>query len=430
MMKIRQCILTVFLSILGLGILQAQNRLVSEAIQAFAEGDYQKAYEYSGDALVNIDELSGDYVAAAWYYLAKSRIQILRLAMEVGDQEKLLKMQHALIESYFDYKEALKTADYKLQQDIEYDLAGLYNPLLQTGLSALNTGNDPQQPKNVREASLKAARGYLEAAKDISPTYLSADLLGQTQLAMGDSSAAHRLFDESIRTYKAKPPAEGDFLMAYVIFRKALIEAYYEKNNIKAIATLMDGEKLLNLEYTRLNAAGTMKAEQIRAYEKGMRDLIRFELDLYLGEDDPSDDALVRFREVMLIYPEDYDIHIAYANLLEKSNPRSAIEAYMTAISIDEGREIAYFNLGALYNNLGSENYVAGLNENNEQLADSLYNEANNDFRNAYRYMEAAHRLNPYSLETIRALVQLATSLGLDEQAEIYKGKELELRGF
>ena len=413
-----------------LGVLQGQNRLVSEAIQAFAEGNYQKAYEYSGDALVNIDELSGDYVAAAWYYLAKSRIQLLRLTMEAGDQEKLLKMQHALIESYIDYKEALKTADYKLQQDIEYDLAGLYNPILQTGLSALNTGNDPQQPKNVREAALKAAKGYLEAAKDISPTYLAADLLGQAQLALGDSSAAHRLFDESIRTYKARPPADGDFLMAYVVFRKALIESYYEKNNSKAIATLLDGENLLTIEYSRLNSSGSLKPEQNRAYEKGLRDLIRFELELYTGDDALADEALVRFREVMLLYPEDYDIHIAYANLLEKSDPRSAIEEYLTAISIDEGREIAYYNLGALYNNLGSDNYVAGLNENNEQIADSLYEEANKDFRNAYRYMEAAHRLNPYSLQTIRALVQLARSLGLDEQADIYKEKELELRGF
>lgn len=429
-MNIKQSILGILLTFFTLGILQGQNRLVSEAIQAFSEGDYQKAYEYSGDALVNIDELSGDYVAAAWYYLAKSRIQLLRLAMETGDQEKLLKMQHALIESYIDYKEALRTADHQLQQDIEYDLAGLYNPILQTGLSALNTGNDPQQPENVRLAALNAAKGYLEAAKDISSTYLAADLLGQVHLALGDSAAAHRLFDESIRSYQAKPPAEGDFLIAYVVFRKALIEAYQEKNSGKAIATLVLGENLLKKEYSRLSAAGTLKPEKIRKYEKGMRDLIRFELELYIGDDALADDALVRFREVMLLYPEDYDIHIAYANLLEKSDPRLAIEEYLTAISIDESREIAYYNLGALYNNLGSENYLAGLNANDEQTADSLYNEANKEFRDAYRYMEAAYRLNPYSLETIRALVQLARSLGLDEQAEMYKEKEFELRGF
>lgn len=429
-MKFKQTVLSLFLTILSLGMLQGQNRLVSEAIQAFSEGDYQKAYEYSGDALVNVDRLSGDYVAAAWYYLAKSRIQLLRLAMEAGDKEKLLRMQHALIESYIDYKEALKTADHKLQQDIEYDLAGLYNPILQTGLSALNAGNDPQQPENVREAALNAAKGYLEAAKDISPTYMAADLLGQAQLALGDSAAAHRLFDESIRTYKTKPPTEGDFLMSYVVFRKALIERYFDRNGAKAITTLLDGQNLLNAEYRRLSTAGAVNPEQLRSYEKGLRDLTRFELDLYLDEDPPSEEAFIRFKEVLLLYPEDYDIHIAYANLLEKTDPRSAINAYHTAISIDEGREIAYFNLGALYNNLGSEHYLAGLNENDEQIADSLYNMANKDFREAYRYMEAAHRLNPYSLETIRALVQLATSLGLDEQAEIYKGKELEMRGF
>ena len=429
-MNLKKAILS-FLLIVGLlGTIHAQNRLVSEAIQAYAEGDYQKAYEYSGDALVSPDELSGDFVAAAWYYLAKSRMQILRIAMEDGDQEKLLKMQHALIESYIDYKEALKTADFKLQKDIEYDLANLYSPILQTGLAALNTGNDPQQPINVRKSALQAAKGYLEAAKDISPTYLAADLLGQVQLSLGDSGTAHRLFDESIRTYKAKPPQEADFLMAYVIFRKALIERYQFMDGHKAILTLVDGENLLNLEYSRMTQSGLLNKELKSTYEKGMRDLVRFELDIYLAEDELTQDALVRFREIMLLYPEDYDIHIAFANLMERIDPVLAVEEYLTAISIDESREIGYFNLGALYNNLGSKSYLAGLNENDDNRADSLYNDANYNFRNAYRYMEAAYRLNPYSLETIRALVQLATSLGLDEQAELYKEKELQLRGF
>jgi len=429
-MNLKHTILTLISVFVILSASQGQNRIVSEAIQAFSEGDYQKAYEYSGDALVNIDELSGDYVAAAWYYLAKSRVQLLRLAMEAGDQEKLLRMQHALIESYIDYKEALKTADYKLQKDIEADLAGIYSPILQTGLSALNTGNDPEQTIKVRQAAMKAAKGYLEAAKDISPTYLSADLLGQVHLALGDSTSAHRLFDESIRTYKAKPPPVADFLMAYVIFRKALIERYDNKNISMALATLFDGQNLLKMEYSKHSSNGTLKAEQIATYEKGMKDLVGFELDIYIHEASTEEEAQLRFNEVLVLYPEDYDMHIAYANLLEKTDPEMAIEEYKTAISINESREIAYFNLGALYNNLGSENYLAGLNEDIESSADSLYNEANHNFRDAYRYMEAAHNLNPYSLETIRALAQLATSLGLDEQAQIYREKEMQLRGF
>ena len=80
----------------------AQNSVVSGAIQAYANDDYEKTFRLAGDALANIDELTGDYSPAAYYYLAKSRIQVLRQALETGDQEKLLGMQNALIESYFD----------------------------------------------------------------------------------------------------------------------------------------------------------------------------------------------------------------------------------------------------------------------------------------------------------------------------------------
>jgi tetratricopeptide (TPR) repeat protein len=132
----------------------------------------------------------------------------------------------------------------------------------------------------------------------------------------------------------------------------------------------------------------------------------------------------------MNLYPEDYDIHVSYGNLLEKVDLNLAIDAYETAISIDQDRPLAYFNLGALYNNLGKDAYLAGLNEDVDQLADSLYAEATVYFRKAYVNMESAYELNPKFLPTIRALVQLANTLGLEEQSEYYKRKELEMRGF
>ncbi len=430
-MNIKKLIFSCMLSgLFMLPALVAQNSTVSKAIQAFSEGDYQKTYDLSGDALANIDLLTGDYIPAAYYYLAKSRIQVLRLAMESGNTEKLVGMQNALIESYFDYMEALKTADYKLQSDIHHELTGLYNPILQTGLSALNTGNDPAQPYNVREAAYKASIGYLGAAKDISSTYLANDLLGQAHFALGDSLSAHSYFEESITAYKNNLPVPPDFLMAYVFFRKAIIERYGKNDNRLALATLMDGENLLNSELNRYSPLGTLTKDQQQEYNNGMIDLIGFELDIYLNDPALQDDAVVRFQEVLVLYPEDYNMHIAYANLLEDIDLLLAIDAYETAISIDESRELAFFNLGAVYNNLGSEYYLQGLNHDDDAVADSLYDEANHSFRSAYTYMEEAYRLNPNSLETIRALIQLSGSLGLDEQVEFYKQKEVELRGF
>ena len=429
-MKLKSIYCTFLLSSLMLTSLTGQNSKVSNAIQAFSQGNYQKAYELSGDALANIDILSGDYISAAYYYLAKSRIQVLRMAMETGDQEKLAGMHNALIESYYDYKSALENAGHQLQADIRADLAGLYNPILQTGLAALNTGNDASEPNDVRHAALKAAIGYLGAAKDISPTYLACDLLGQTYFALGDSAEAHVLFGESINKYKSKPPAQADFLMAYVFFRKAIIERYGQKNNTMTLSTLMDGQNLLNSEYSKHSANGTLTQQQRQDYNNGMIDLIGFELDIYLNDPVLIEEAIVRFQEVLLMYPEDYDIHVAYASLLEDIDLLLAIDAYETAISIDDSKELAYFNLGAVYNNLASEYYLKGLNHDDDAVADSLYNEANQCFRKAYTYMEEAYRLNPNSIQTIEALIQLAGSLGLDEKAKYYKDKKLEIRGF
>lgn len=407
----------------------SQNNVVSNAIQAYQEGEYAKCYRLSGDALANMDELTGDYVPAAYYYLAKSRIQVLRIALESKDEEKLAGMQNSLIESYFDYKEALKTADNKLKSDIEFDLSTLYNPILQTGLSALNTANDKNQPQNVRNSAMRAAKGYLEAAKDISATYLACDLLGQAYLALGDSTAAWKVFGEGINAYRSSPPAEPDFLMAYVFFRKAIIERYHLHDHKLALATLIEGQNLLNLDYSRMPSASLTSTKK-KAYDNGMMDLVGFELDIYLNDTSFKDDAIVRFQEIMILYPEDYDIHVSYANLLEDIDPKLAIDAYETAISIDNTKELAYFNLGALYNNLGSEYYLLGLNADDDAVADSLYEEANNYFRSAYLNMEKAYNINPRMLAIIRALVQLSHTLGLDEKAEFYKSKELELRGF
>lgn len=407
----------------------AQNNTVSLAIQAFADNDYEKAYQLAGDALANYDELTGDYIPAAYYYQAKSRVQVLRIAMESKDNEKLSRMQNALIESYFDYTEALKTADNKLRADIIIDLNGLYNPILQTGLSAFNTASDQRQPDNVREAALSASLGYLAAAKDISPTYLACDLLGQAHLLSGDTTAAYGCFGESITAYTGQTHTQPDFLMAYVYFRKALIERYQQRNNLLAINTLMEGENFLNAEYNKYGG-NALTAEAKRNYSNGLTDLIGFELDIYLADPDFTDEALIRFQEIMMMYPDDYDVHIAYANLLENIDYLLAIDAYETAISIDDSKELAFFNLGAVYNNLGSELYLAGLNNDDNAIADSLYGESNKCFRLAYTNMEDAYHRNPKLIQTIRALVQLANSLGLDEQAEYYKQKEAELRGF
>lgn len=428
MKKFKTIYLAIGLILLGSLACQSQNSLVSNAIKAYSEGDFEQVFELTGDALVHIDALSGDYIPAAYYYRGKSRIQILRIALEEGDNERLAGMQNALIESYYDYNEALKTANDKLSIDIRRDLADLYNPLLQTGLSALNTAKNDDQPGNVRESALQASLGYLQAAANISQTYLVYDLLGQAMMMTGDSAAALINFNLGIPAYRERPPATPDFLMAYVYFRKAIIERYFLKDNNKALASLMEGQNMLKREYSK--SGGALSREDRQAYESGMIDLIGFELDIYLGDPALIDDALVRFREVMSLYPEDYDIHVSYANLLEKVDMNLAIDAYETAISIDDSRELAYFNLGALYNNLGSDVYLKGLNEDTDAMADSLYNEANKYFRKAYINMEQAYNRNPKFLPSIRALVQLARTLGIEEKAEFYKRKELELRGF
>jgi hypothetical protein len=66
-MKIIKTLSAVLLSgMILLSPLMAQNSKVSNAIQAFADGDYERTYELAGDALASLDQLSGDYVSAAY----------------------------------------------------------------------------------------------------------------------------------------------------------------------------------------------------------------------------------------------------------------------------------------------------------------------------------------------------------------------------
>jgi tetratricopeptide (TPR) repeat protein len=422
-------ILTLLFILFTITALHGQNKKVADAVQLFHDGNYDDAYLELKEVLADPGTLSGDYLPLAYQYLANSRMQLLRVAMEGGDNGRLKGMQNALMESYLDYKQALETAADKLRSDILQDMSGLYHPLIQTALVALNASYDRNQAEKVRASALQTARSYLEAARDITPTYLVSDLLGQALLAMGDSLGARDSFNESIEAYRKESPMPPDFLMAYVFFRKALIERYSLINPKMALATLQAGEMLMNKEYERVEAMGGLTNLAASEYQNGLDDLISFELDIYLSEPSLIDEAILRFREVITVYPNDYDILIAYGNLLEKTDMQQAIEVYETAASMDGSRDLGFFNLGAAHNNLAADLYEQALARENDDAAERLYDEANRHFVRAYTNMEKAYRLNPDHPETIRALVQIAITLGLEEEAAFYKKKETELGG-
>ncbi len=422
-------ILTLVFILIALTALHGQNKKVADAVQLFNDGNYDDAYMQLKEVLADPGTLSGDYLPLAYQYLANARMQVLRVAMEGGDNDGLKGMQHALMESYYDYRQALETAGDKLRSDILRDLSVLYHPLIQTGLVALNASGDRKQAEKVRASALQTARLYLEAARDISPTYLVSDLLGQAMLAMGDSLGASAYFSESIAAYREEPPSPPDFLLAYVFFRKALIERYSLHDPRIALKTLQEGEMLMKKEYERVEAIGGLTDQAASEYQNGLDDLISFELDIYLSEPSLIDEAILRFREAIALYPADYDILIAYGNLLENIDMKQAIETYEAATAMDGSKDLGFFNLGAAHNNMAANLYEQALTLEDDDNAGRLYGEANRHFIKAFTSMEQAYRLNPGQPATISALVQIATTLGLEEEAAFYSKKLAALSG-
>lgn len=371
-------------------------------------------------------------VPKAYFHRAKCRILLFTQRAKAQDTAFLRQNSNAVLLSYDDYKMARETDDGKWGKKISAEMAVIVNQALNGGLQGLNMSYKLDGEK--RKEVVKGIIPYFDiACAEDNKNYMGFDLRGQAKLTIADTAGAYEDFNTSRGLFNSNPPKQADQLIAYVYYRAALIERYANNDLDKALASIQQGLQVAEKEHIRMmgtpNLSEEKKAQIKQQFEGVQKDLKAFELDIYLNSPDKLQEALAKFENGIKENPNDYTVHVAYASMLEKVDRDKAIEIYKKAIAIDAGREIAHFNLGALYNNIAKEWYDKAMAETDYEKADSLQKIGDQAFADGYPHFQNALKANPKSLSTVKALKQIALRLEKMDDFEEYKKIEKELTG-
>ena len=423
------CFVLVLFAAASFSFGQADTKVTSGVV-AFNAGDYEKALKYLNQALEQESELKSKNVGKAWYYKGKSLIGAMGAAAQAKDTEKLEQYANAPLEAFECYQQAIAKDDEKQKfiKLAKVEMTMLYNPMLQGGLAAMNAGGN--------ELALK----FLNAASEIGKTamdqdyYVTYDLRAQTHMALKDTNSAYADFNHAIELFNAHLPESPDLLIAYIYYRRALIERYQKNDLDKALASIDEGKQKLESEWKRVQDMKTkLSSEQMNAYQQqyndAKADLSAFELDILINSPDKYQEALAKFEKAIQASPNDYIVHVAYASLLEKKDLEKAKEMYQKAIAINPEKQIAHFNLGAIYVNKAAE-YANQANETDDNdLYNKLFEQMKDQFKLALTHMEKAHELDPSDSNVLTALMTITLNLEMTDDYNAYEVKKDALGG-
>lgn len=403
---------------------------VTSGVVAHNNGDYEKALKYLNQGLAAEGDLKAKNVPKAYYYKGKSLLGVMAVAAQAGDQEKLDKYANAPLDAYECFKQSIAKDDEKKKYTklAKVEMSRLFNPMLQGGLLAMNAGGN--------DIALK----FLDAAAEIGATalekdyYVTYDLRAQTHMALKDTANAYKDFGQAIKLFDEDLPQQPDLLVAYLYYRKALIERYYKKDLDAALSGLDLGKQKLESEWARVEGMKAKLSEEqmtnyTKQYDDAKADLSSFELDILINAPDKYQEALNKFEKAISATPDDYIVHVAYASLLEKKDLDKAVEMYEKAIAIDANKQIAHFNLGAIYVNRAAELAKKANETNDNDEYEKFFNEMKDNFKLAMPHMEKAHELEPNDSNVLNALMTITLNLEMTEDYDAYKAKKDALGG-
>lgn len=421
-----------FLGLFASGLM-AQDYKVTTGVVNAQQGDFEEGLKNLNTALENPADIKAKNLPKAYYYKAKCLVGVLAKAARDKDLEKVAKYENAYLDAFEALKKAKETDDGKWGKKVEADMLGLYNPLLSSGLGFLNAGNDKSTPAEARSILLDKAEKNLVASTEINPDfYVAFDLLGQTHLSRKDTAAAMTAFGNAKKAFKDNRPKQPDLLIAYVYYRTSLLQRFKNNDLDASLKDLDEGKAVLESEWERVQAnKANMQAEAFaqeqQRYMDAKKDLGSLELDVYLNSPEKLQEAIDKFEKAVAAEPDNYIIHVAYASLLEKVDMEKAVGVYEKAIEIDPENDHAYFNLGALYNNMAKVKFDAANDEKDYEKAEALQKEVDDIFKKALPAFEKALEINPNSLMTVRALKQITVRLNMMDDFKKYKDMEAEM---
>ncbi len=430
MLKIMHYSVVLFIC-LSSALFAQPDKEVVKGIDAYQRGDYRMALQELNKALDSLVFLSSDEIAQAYFYRGKSSIELLYKATREKNRNDIALYKNAFFNAFSDYQNALKFDDGTFKYEIKREIDGLYEPLLQSGLAQLNAVYDGVYGPEDMKVALMYAGECLVTATHIKEEYVAFDLLGQVNLELQDTVKAYNFFLKSKELFEKEGAKTPDLLTGYIYYRLAMIDLYKMKDPERALTLLTEGESAVKSEYQRIEDAALppdKRTNYKQLYNSVLSDIGNLRRNVYLDYPEYGNRGIAEFKESLNKSPDDYGTLIALANLLETSNIDSAISVYKKAIEVNPSHEVAWYNLGVLYFNMGVK-----LNLEAKTAADAdstvFFNkEAELKYENALPFLQKAFEINPNSVETIHALKQICLKTYRYEEYDLYDELEKKLR--
>jgi hypothetical protein len=419
----------------------AQDSKIETGIIAYQGGEFKKALDFFNEGMKDMTILSAKNVPRSYYHRGMSKMKVMGMEAQAlkGEptEEQAKRFEELLMGAYEDFKQAKATDNGKWGKKVDDALTIMNTSFLQAGLGALNLTYGKSISAEDKKEAYQGAVDAMNLSIEIDPNnYFAYDVRGQGRMGLGDSTGALADFTAGIKLIEANTHTRPDLLIAYTYYRKAIIERYHQHNVDAALTTIETGKAVLDKEWAKFVAKkAEIKPEQYakdqKQYEDCREDLGKFELDLLLNAPEKLQQAIDKFKEAIAEEPKNYVLHVAYAQLLEKVQKMDeAAGVYEKATQIDPAKQMAWFNLGALYVNQAVKLYGdANKIQDDPAKAKALQAEGDVLFRKALPHLQKANELDKCDMETLRALLQITINLQLTDEYSKYKAMEKECKG-
>jgi tetratricopeptide (TPR) repeat protein len=400
---------------------------------AFNSNQFDDAITILSKVLEQPNNVPKKQRADAWYYLGKSKLNLMSRAMSMQSRSAYEKFEGYDLDAYDHFIQALEESpNNKLKGQIEKDLIALGQVLFNSG-NSMYLQSKPKLAVDYYSKAMGVAKNY-----GMTDDYLLYNMRGQCLVSLGDSTKAYEDFSTAIERYTSNKPEIPDANIGYAFMTLAYIEVYNKKNSSKALNFLEKGQQMLETEKARLaeliDNSSQLNTSDLAQQQTLFADvdnaLSRFELNIYLNSPDKREEAILKFKKALEVDPNDPNIWLAYGTLIESNDIEEAYSAYKKSATLDPSNTSAHFNAGANRVNKGTE-YARKANEEFDlQKSRKWQEKVDEQFKLALPHLEKAHELDPENVYIIDALLQVTIQLDMMEDYKAYKEKQQQLRGY
>ncbi|MDX2247680.1 MAG: tetratricopeptide repeat protein [Bacteroidia bacterium] len=385
----------------------AQKSKITTGVLALQSGKPGEAIIKFEEALAKPELIkSGKDIAKAYYNLSQAYYQ-------AGLDSALMKTYpDALFKAADNYTLALnhpEGAGFQKQAILDNAEGNLWGALFNAGATVFNEET---------EGADKKALQYFTTADKISPNnFLTNRMVGTCHLVLLDTANSIVYFEKAIKIYKDKyvTATEGvEALKQTDEYKKDSEQMSFLYQQLSLIYEAQhDAGKGLAL----LNEGSTVLPED--------KDIKRMELIIYQKHPELFAEAVSKFETAIKDNPEDANIKLAYAGLLEQSGKSDdAFKLYEEVYRMNNQDLSANYGMGAYYINKAASISEAKMKLDDEDKIEVMNKEIIALLEKAYPFMKWLHEQQPNEREWLSQLVTITPILGKDEEMMEY-GKKL-----